>query len=166
MSVAEARAGTVQLGAFAIFGREVDSFEVAGIGQGAGVVGRLFGHLRDGNHGQLRAHQAPLGRVIVDKDKRIQADAKLFGNGAKIGGLVGPVRHIAGDVLPAQDHLGMPFEGFKRIGFVVFGADSQDYAPLGELFGIVLKPGKGLAGRAALPQHNALKAVIADDAAP
>ena len=57
-------------------------------------------------------------------------------------------------------------ERLDGVGLVVLGAYGEDDAAAGLFAGIVLQGEEGLAERAALAEHDAVHAVIADDAAP
>ena len=60
----------------------------------------------------------------------------------------------------------MLVERFERVGLVILGADREDDPALGKLFGVVLHCEESLAECAALSQHDAVEAVVADHAAP
>ena len=112
------------------------------------------------------ADEVALERVVVEENQGIQADIKLFGDGAEVGGLIVPIGAEGGDIGSAQHHFGVFFERFERVGFVVLGADGEDDAAAGEILGVFLDGGEAFAEGAALADGDAVHAVIADDAAP
>src|SRR6185437_6380932 len=115
---------------------------------------------------ELLADDGPLGGVIVDEHESVEADVELLRDAAEVGGLVSPVGDKAGDVFALEDHLWMRGERREGVGLVVLGADSEDDAALGQREGVALKLGVGFAHLAALPEDDAFKSVVADDAGP
>jgi hypothetical protein len=101
--------------------------------------GGIAGDFWHSDHGQNRADEITLDRIVVDEDERIEADIQFLSDGPDVARLVIPVHHEGSDVASLEKHLGVRVEGGDRIRFIVLGADGQDYAAPGKITRIALE---------------------------
>ena len=122
--------------------------------------------MRDGDFRQRFADQPALDRIVVEKDHGVRAEREGGGNRGDVGRLVVPICLENRDVIFLKQHLGMAAEGQARRCVVVFGRHRQHDAAIAQRQRRPLYLEIGLAGCVALPEDDALDAVVADDAAP
>ena len=119
------------------------------------------------DHRQLRANKAALCGVVVHEDQGIEADVQSFRNGPDISGFIGPVGHITGYIFAVASTISGCFSKGSRALASSFLEQTARITPRSlKLLGIALEGYEGLAGWAALAEHDAFQAVVADDAAP
>ncbi len=88
------------------------------------------------------------------------------GDASQILRLVVPVGDERGDVGALQHHLGVIAECGLGDHRVVLGADREDHAAVLSELRVALQREVCFADRAAFAEHDALEAVVTDDAAP
>jgi hypothetical protein len=115
---------------------------------------------------QELANDRALGRIVVEEDQRFEAESELVGERFDVGSLVFPVRLEDGEMLFAQQHLGMLAEGRARNIVVVLGRDSEHNSAFAQRQRVPLNAEIRFAGCVTLRELNAFEAIVADDAAP
>ena len=86
---------------------------------------------RHGNGGHLRqcgTHCGDLGRVVVQQNETVQAEAKLRGEGRDVLRLRAPVDAVGDHMCPPQRHIRALVEYRQHIGFAVLGTQAQHNA--------------------------------------
>ena len=125
----------------------------------------ILRQLRHCNIGDQIADNGTLKGIVIQKYQRIHADIQHGLDVADVAGLVLPVGHEHGDVLQLEDHFRVVQEGFFGSGFIVFGADAKDDAPVFQFLQPQLEGREGVA-QTQLADLDAVDAVVAHNTAP
>ena len=126
------------------------------LGQLAGVAGEL----NDEGLRAPRPHFGALHGVVVEQDDAVHADVQLLRQRAKVVGLRVPVDPSGDEMLPLEEHAGMPVQHPEHVVLLILAAEGQEHS------GRALRERELLKDAPPRIDDDARGSVLADDPRP
>ena len=133
---------------------------------GLDVIGRVGRQLGHGHLGSQLPHQGPLGRIVVGKDQRVQADIEARAISRRFAALSFQFAMKQEMSSKRRTISGCFSKTSLAIVFGILAANGQQDAALLQCLGVALEGEERLALAVALAEADAAQAVVADHAAP